>query len=408
MNARPDTARIKKTVLDLAEIGSGWAGTPGEHARRDYVHKRLQEAGLEVQAEEFNYLAADPNATAACISSIAGDLPCRPVQYTASETAEGRLIAVGQAREEDLASLDAAAVSVQGAVCLVRAFAPFAAVPELARRGAAAVIVQADTADDLIPHYAGRGFPAPLEPPWTGAYAPVPALTVSRSVGDLLLAAHSTGTGLVSVSHQTAYWEARSANIVADLETRSDRYLTLVAHYDTQLEGGVWDNSIGLAVLIELAELSARRPGGACGPRFVAVGCEEQLMWGSHHYAQRHKDELLEHCVAVMNWDSPSAAYPVKNTCWCSDSIRSICEQAATAASWPVDVWGGEDFALSDSAPFAHIGLPTIWYWQYPPVHPYYHTDRDTLELIDFDRLSAVAAVGLQTLELLANDDGRR
>ena len=405
MSATVDTARLRKTLLDLAEIGPGWAGTPGEEKRRNYVRDRLQEAGLDVRTEEYDYLGADPHATSSCVSSSAGTITSRPVQYTAAATAEGPLIAVGQGREEEFAALEAAGVTLDRAICLVRAFAPFWVVPELARRGAAGVIVHADTADDLIPYYAGRGFPAPLEPPWDGAYAPVPAVTVSRSSGDLLLAAHATGAGHVSISHQTTYTPACSANLAADADGSGERYIALIGHYDTQLEGGVWDNGTGLAVLIELAHLAPTLRSDHCGLRFVAVGGEEQLMWGSHHYAQRHRDELKERCRAVINWDSPSAGYPVKNACWCSDSMRPLCEQAAAEASWPVHVWEGEDVALTDSASFAHIGLPTIWYWQYPPVHPYYHTARDNLDLIDHDRLVAVATVGVHALRLLTNSE---
>jgi len=400
--ADPDAGRLRRTLEDLAEIGPGWSGTAGEERRREYVADRLREAGYSPELEAFSYLAGDPAATARCTSSVLDELPARPVQYTAAKAVEGPLIPVGQGRPEDLAALDGAGVALTGSVCLARTAMPFAITAELARRGAVGLIVHADTADDVIPEYAGRGFPPPLAAPWDRAHAPIPGLTVSRSAGDRLLAAHGSGRGAVAIAHETTYREAESANVVATTGSGAGPTLVLVAHYDTQLAGGVWDNGTGVAALLELARLCREKDVEGCEIRLIAVGCEEQLMWGSQHYVHAHAEELADDCVGMINWDSPSAAYPVKNTCWCSETARATCAEAARRAQWPVDVWVEEDFPLSDTAPFARLGIPTMWFWQYPPMHPYYHSDGDTLELVDADKLGGVVRVGVQAVRLLA------
>lgn len=125
-------------------------------------------------------------------------------------------------------------------------------------------------------------------------------------------------------------------------------------------------------------------------------------MWGSYEYAQRHQNELRSSCLAAVNWDSPSSAYPAKRSCWLSSSLRDVCQRAAEAANWPVDIW--QDAASSifaDDAPFNQIGVPTAWFWENPPLHPYVHSAGDRLDGISIEKLRHVGEVGAHLIAAL-------
>jgi len=44
---------------------------------------------------------------------------------------------------------------------------------------------------------------------------------------------------------------------------------------------------------------------------------------------------------------------------------------------WKIHVLKGLNASYSDYAPFRDIGIPAAWFWE---DHPYYHTEKDTIE----------------------------
>src|SRR4051812_30279068 len=105
---KPALAEIERTMRDLDRIGIGWPATPGEAARREYIVERLQSLGYEVERETFPFLAYPLDARSSCASSVLGELPTHPVQYTSSARLEGPLVYIWQARADDFAALDPA------------------------------------------------------------------------------------------------------------------------------------------------------------------------------------------------------------------------------------------------------------------------------------------------------------
>lgn len=91
-----------------------------------------------------------------------------------------------------------------------------------------------------------------------------------------------------------------------EIPGESDEFVLLSAHYDSWHEG-VTDNATGNALCLAMAELFHRH----ChhlrrGPRIAWwPGHSNARYGGSTWYADRHRAELRERCVAQINVDSP-------------------------------------------------------------------------------------------------------
>ncbi|MDD3927016.1 MAG: M28 family peptidase [bacterium] len=97
-----------------------------------------------------------------------------------------------------------------------------------------------------------------------------------------------------------------SQNVIADLPgTDPGAGLVIVgAHHDTQADSvGADDNAVGVAGLLELARvlspLKLRRD-----IRLISFGAEEQLSVGSAVYVRRHRQEMTERGLLMVNLDS--------------------------------------------------------------------------------------------------------
>ncbi|MDD3805906.1 MAG: M28 family peptidase [bacterium] len=97
-----------------------------------------------------------------------------------------------------------------------------------------------------------------------------------------------------------------SQNVIADLPgTDPEAGLVIIgAHHDTQADSvGADDNAIGVAGLLELARVlpsfKLKRD-----IRLISFGTEEQLSVGSAAYVRRHRQEMEERGLLMINLDS--------------------------------------------------------------------------------------------------------
>ena len=86
-------------------------------------------------------------------------------------------------------------------------------------------------------------------------------------------------------------------NVACTLPGASDKQILIVAHHDqapTTIQGADNDGS-GIAILLQLAEIFARKGTPAYTLTFVATDGEEYGMLGSYHYVQTHPnpDDIL-------------------------------------------------------------------------------------------------------------------
>jgi carboxypeptidase Q len=404
---RLDPAAIEETLDEIDEIGVRYHGTPGEETCRDYVRDRFADLGLErLRIEAFRYLAYEPgSAAASVVSPETQELSCKAVQYSATEAAEGEAVYLGTGTREDFDRVDRLGIDLAGKVVVAHSIAPFVIAPFLADRGIAGFVNLADTPDEIVGNFTAALYRAPLEPPWEGRPVGFPAVNVEASAGRELLSTMSARPVTIAIEHRAGYVERESWNVVGELPGSSEGQVLVGAHYDTQLEcPGIWDNGTGVASLFEIARVLRDRPLRRTAV-IVGFGVEEVGLWGSTTYTVAHADELAS-IVGMVNLDAVASRYPAKRTIWTDEAMQEFAIEAAARQGWNVDVlFDARQFAFSDNTPFTEAGVPACWIWEFPPIHPYYHSSGDVRSLVEGGPVAATAGVSAQIALSLALDE---
>jgi carboxypeptidase Q len=234
-----------------------------------------------------------------------------------------------------------------------------------------------------------------------GALAPLPAVVISREAAERLarLAARGEVRMRLDVQNQVA-GGYRSENVLGEIpgRERPNEVVVLGAHLDSwDLGTGAEDNGVNVALVLDVArafvelKLQPRRT-----VRFVLFTGEEQGMWGSAGYAEKHRAELASH-VGVVIFDVGSG-----KTTGFSVSGRPELRAALASALSVVPGMGGTAHSLdgfdgTDNFDFLLAGIPTFVADQDPvPYLPDYHAESDVFErvnLVEAKRNAGLAAV---------------
>lgn len=402
---RLDAGRLAQILDDVNLLGNRYHGTPGEAQCRDYLLERFTEIGLErVRAERFRYLAYEP-VTATCLLSAPErrQLAARAVQYTANAEAEGEAVYVGTGTAADFERLDRLGIDFAGKVVVAHSIAPFLIAALLDGRGIAGFVNIGETPDGLVGNFTATLYRPPLEPPWEGRPVPYPGVTVEANAGRELISTMSSGRPVtIRVSHNAKYVEKESDNVIGEIPGETDEQVVVGGHYDSQAEGPcVWDNGTGVASTIEIARMLQ-------GIRLtrtvvaIAFAVEEVGLWGSTAYTVEHAEEM-NRVVGMVNLDAVASRYPAKRTIWTDEAMEAFAVESAQQQRWsPEVVFDARQFQFSDNTPFTDAGVPSCWIWEFPPIHPYYHSSGDVRSLVDAERLAETAAVSAHVVHRLA------
>jgi hypothetical protein len=208
-----------------------------------------------------------------------------------------------------------------------------------------------------------------------------------------------------------------------DSKLRQETVL-VTSHYDHlgvqggKLYPGANDNASGVAGMLEVARLLARQP-----PRrsvlFVAFGSEEQLMLGSYYYVA-HPLRPLETTVGVLNLDmigrdeahTPESLGAYELTASRPDQLnlvgavysprlQSVLEREAPAAGLTLSTKFDRDSSMRalfrcDHLPFLQKGVPAVWL--FGGFHPGYHEPVDTVDKLDFEKLTRAVRLTAATV----------
>jgi Zn-dependent M28 family amino/carboxypeptidase len=206
-----------------------------------------------------------------------------------------------------------------------------------------------------------------------------------------------------------------------------DETVLVTAHYDHlgvqdgRLYAGANDNASGVAAMLEVARLVADRPL----PRsvlFVAFGSEEQLMLGSYHYVV-HPLRPLATTVAVLNLDmigrneehtaESAGAYDLSAArsnqlnlvgAVFSADLEALLAEESKAAGLELSTKFDRDSSMRalfrcDHLPFLQKGIPAVWL--FGGFHPGYHEPEDTVDRLDFDKLTRVVRTSVGAVRAL-------
>jgi hypothetical protein len=223
---------------------------------------------------------------------------------------------------------------------------------------------------------------------------------------------------LRAANHETA--PESSSNVAGLLPGTDpalrDQTIIVSSHYDhlgvqnKRLYAGANDNASGVAAMLEVARLLAqqRLPRSVL---FIAFGSEEQLMLGSYHYVA-HPLRPLDTTVAVLNLDmigrneehTPESIGAYELTAATSEQLNLVgavfsrdlerlLAKEAPAAGLALSTKFDRDSSMRalfrcDHLPFLQKGVPAVWL--FGGFHPGYHEPADTVDRIDFDKMTRV------------------
>jgi hypothetical protein len=385
-------AALNATVEALAFFGEKRVGTAAGARAGAYILDRLRGAGLNgARFEEFSFPRHDVlGATLEMRTPGQGwvTLGFDAFEGSGDGGAEADVVAVGTATPEELAGLD-----LRGRVALVerhRFYHRSTQYRNLAAAGALAMIdVSAAPDNRRQVGSVRRAFEA---------MGSIPAVTVGADDGERLLDAARAGRLAARLSVAARVAPATGANVVAEIPgTRPELGAIVIgAHYDTWFTGST-DNGAGVAALLALAELWASRPAPTATLVFVAWDGEEIALYGGYDWLRRHIVAGGERVLAVLDLETPSALGGLfyglaRSGCPCLDHALRAGELDRVYTGYlPMSVvpriFGG--IIPTDVQGFYRSGVRTA---STAVDSPYYHTDADTPDKVDYPHLARAVA----------------
>ncbi|UCE36409.1 MAG: M20/M25/M40 family metallo-hydrolase [Thermoplasmata archaeon] len=306
----------------LTSIGPRLAGTDNEYQGAMYIKNQFQEAGLSnVHLESFSALLYEVNSASVSLVPYGplGNLPSRfedPIQYahTIDFVAQGysgsyiwsdfnddlEIVDVGDGKDDLLFE------EAQGKAAIVSQDENAASNTELFFRaedcGVAALILHNTRFTEklgYIPISKSTGLPDD-----ESSYPDIPFFMVSNDVGNELKESINSNYKL-RVDFDVTVEERDLWVVVGDVlgSEKPNEYVMLGAHHDTVYNGpGAIDNTVGTVTVIELArQLAKYEPKRTI--RLVTWGGEEEGLFGSIMYVEKHRDDILKNCKMYLNFD---------------------------------------------------------------------------------------------------------
>lgn len=224
-----------------------------------------------------------------------------------------------------------------------------------------------------------------------------------------------------------------SQNVIGFIEgsTKPEEVIVVSAHYDhlgkkgDQIFYGADDNGSGTSTVMELAEAFSLarkdnfRPARSIA--FVLFTGEEKGLLGSEYYT-KHPTFKLENTVANVNIDmvgrvddkyksNPNYIYVIGSDRLSTDlhKINEDMNQKYTQLTLDYKFNAEDDpnryYYRSDHYNFAQNGIPSIFYFN--GVHEDYHQPSDTVDKINFEKMTTIGQHIFHTIWEIANRQER-
>ena len=201
----------------------------------------------------------------------------------------------------------------------------------------------------------------------------------------------------------------------------AQEYVVVGAHYDHvgvddrgRIGFGADDNASGTAALIEVAEaLALARPRRSV--IFCAFAAEEDGLLGSAGFCE-YPPVPVGSMVAMLNMDMLArgdrdevAVLGIRRNPELADLLDRAGDLKKTGVKQVVTRKGESLWQRSDHFSFHERGVPSLFFFEGLPIsrNEDYHTWRDTIDELDFDKLTRTSRLVFNTAWLLANDDER-
>ncbi len=302
-----------------AGAGSAIAGSADERLLAGFIEAEMKRIGLEVRRESFPVHAYDYGEV--LLRASGKQLPAitqhsgagtwgtvERVPYTKGNTSGGKrlrtaLLDAGEGWVHDYANLS----EVRGKAVLVRRGAGWLnsqVVMEAAEQGASAIL--------LYDYDSGAEAPQDSIQQMSIVYRdPIPTVTISNRDAAWLKERLAEGQVMIELENRVDVDYGFSENVIGMLRGREypDEWIVVSAHHDRWFQGAQ-DDSVGVAVMLELARVISESYRPRRSFLFISFGSEEvgglwtQYDWlaGSHAFIRAHP-EITSRLAYAFNVD---------------------------------------------------------------------------------------------------------
>ena len=379
------------------EHGNRAAGTPGYKASLDYAVTELEEAGYDVELQEFEItytetLRDDLTQTGPQQRELAHTV------FTNSPSAHVKdaALAAPDGDATGCAESDWGGADLTGQVALVArgdcSFGEKSAIAGAA--GAEAVVIYNNEAGEL------NGTLGEASDTHVGTVG------VTAELGEDLLAQVRDGGANVTLDLEQLVEQRPTWNVLAETRTGSeDDVVMLGAHLDGVPEGpGIHDNASGVAATLEVARQAAKANKGESKVRFALWGAEEIGLLGSEHYVSQLSDAEREAITLYTNLDMV-APLDHQNTLGALTADWSIGAEELLGEQLDRDGHAHQpegSNGRSDYAPFVDASVPSTGLLS---IHDdNYHTPEDDIDNVSITTLTHSARAVAHLIGTLQQD----
>jgi aminopeptidase YwaD len=356
-------------IEDLTSLGPRVAGGPVEKEAASYIAAEMESFGLEVEIQEFSIIYFEDYGSTA---EVIGGPTLQPETMTYSPSGEftAEIVDCGLGYPADFPP------GVAGKIALIQRGELY--FWEKTQNAAAAGALAAIIYNNEPGSYFGT----------LQFITDIPAVSISKEEGELLLTLLSGGPVTVHLLVDTVAYPTTSQNVIGTLQglDPSQGIVYIGAHYDSvSASPGANDDASGVAAVLEAARVLSRGHAAKATMKFIAFGAEETGLDGSYWYVVENEDEVTNQGIGMINLDMIGVGDTllIGNIGLGGDSYEDHTEMIAD--SWDL-TWEPFDAGTnSDHTYFEFVGVPTVFLTQDPD--PYYHTPEDTPDKIIVDIL---------------------
>lgn len=391
---------------DLVDIGNRMAGQEGERQGAERVEQAFEEIGLRnVHLDEFEIDGwwrgdATLHTSGAYTETFAADYQVIGLPGTPAESVEAELVDVGYGRPEDFEEAD-----LEGKIAMASSETPADYDRRLHRMEKYVSAVEGGAVGFVFRNHVDGCLPATGEIGYDNRPGPIPAVGVSKEVGQRLLRHCTDESLIVELDVDARNERTDSVNVIGELGPDTDDVVMVTAHVDAHdITEGANDNGAGTALVCEIARLLEQvEEELETRVRFVPFGSEEIGLKGAYHSAATQD---LSNVKCVINIDGAGNSRTLRVNANEFDALEAVFETVTDEFDVPLET-SDTISPHGDQWAFVQEGVPASMTSSTSESsgRGWGHTHADTMDKIDVRDLRELSTLIASAVFTAAEDE---
>ena len=374
--------KIMKIFRDTAYVRMG--GSEAELQAAQYIQSLCAELGLKATLKPFEVDMATIEEAALSVDGT--QIPCKGYFCAGSGEVEAPLYYL---RNTDDFSLS----QCRGKIVLIDGYLGYWMYQDLLENGAVGFVTYDGNAN-----YTDRDMDQRELRSYVSKGNKIPGVNINAKDAIELIRCDAKTAKILLKQEE---YKGNSHNVILDMPGEIDEYIVLTAHYDsTSLSQGAYDNMSGSVGILGVAEHFAKNPH-RYGLRFIWCGSEERGLLGAKAYCS--EEENLKNVVLNVNLDMIGCIMgKFISCCTAEEALVSYINYFSAEMGFGNKAY--QDVYSSDSTPFADKGIPAVSFARIaPPNTATIHNSYDTAAVMKGEQMVADIAFITAFADRMAN-----